>query len=157
MGHRMCRECHRLVSEEAKACPHCGVPRPGAPGDRESWASRYRGAIAVALVLLGVEIAWFRHQMAQLTGPPSTLPVPAARVDSFPGYRSLAKGVWLGARLYDRRDRSYVGRITSLHCPEPAPRDGVWRCMEVEYADGERGWVSRRDGEARYLALETAP
>jgi hypothetical protein len=122
-------------------------------GDQDAWFARYRGALVLALVLLGVEIAWFRNQLDQLAGPP--MPTPVAPMDSFPGYRSLAQGVWLGARLYDRMDRAYVGRITSLNCPDPTPRGSIWRCMEVEFADGHREWVRRQAGEKRYLVQLT--
>ena len=152
MGHGMCRECHRLVSEEAKTCPGCGATRPVVT-DQDAWFAKYRGALMLALVLLGVEVAWFRYQVNQLAGPP--IPTLVAPVDSFPGYRSLARGVWLGARLYGRLDRTYVGRITSLNCPDPTPRGGIWRCVEVEFADGHRAWVRRQDGEKRYLAQLT--
>lgn len=33
MALKPCRECGREVSTEALTCPHCGIPRPTAPGD----------------------------------------------------------------------------------------------------------------------------
>jgi rRNA maturation protein Nop10 len=147
---RLCRECHRLVSEEAKTCPRCGVPRPVASEDETAWLVKHRGALLLALLLFGLEIAWFRAQVKQLAGPP--IPMRVAPVDSYPGYRSLAQEVWVGARLYDRQDWHYVGQITSLNCPDPTPRGSIWRCVEVEFVDGHRDWVRRQVGETRYIA-----
>jgi len=152
MGHRQCRECHQLVSEEARTCPRCGVPRPTAREEDTEWFARYRGALALALILLALEITWFRAQVKQLTGPPPP-PPPVAPVDSFPGYRTLATGAWLDARLYDRQDRTYIGRITSLNCPDPTPRGSPLRCFEVEFADGHREWVRRQVAAKSYLAV----
>jgi hypothetical protein len=149
VGFRLCRECHKLVSEEARACPHCGVPDPADSEHSGSWVSKHRGTLALVFGLLGLEVAWFHHQVKLLAGPPVT--VQAATVDSFPGYRSL-RGVWLGAKLYYRDTRTYVGQITSLQCPDPTPRGSAWRCVEVEFADGHREWVRRQVGEKLYLA-----
>ena len=48
-----CRECKRAVSDEAKACPHCGAaPQP--PVSAARWGLRLLGAlVAAALVLAG--------------------------------------------------------------------------------------------------------
>jgi hypothetical protein len=151
MGLRPCRECHRFVSEEARSCPHCGVARPVAPAEDLGWLGRHRAAVALALAALTAEIMLFRSMAKELDAPPSP-PPPAARVDSFPGYRSLANGVWLDARLYERADRTYVGRITSLACQDPTPRGILLRCFEVEFADGHREWVRWQLAVNRYLA-----
>jgi hypothetical protein len=81
MGHRMCRECHQLVSEEARTCPHCGVPRPVVTHDPDALFAGYRGGLTLILVLLAVEIAWFRHQVKQFAGSPK--PTPVAAVEPF--------------------------------------------------------------------------
>lgn len=151
MGLRPCRECHHFVSEEAPSCPRCGVLRPVVSEEDTGWIGRYRGVLLFVLVALAVEIALFRSQVRQLAGPPFR-PPPVAPVDSYPGYRSLATGAWLDARLYDRVDRTYVGRITSLNCPDPTPRGSPLRCFEVEFADGHREWVRRHVAAKSYLA-----
>ena len=151
MGLRPCRECHRFVSEEARSCPQCGVPRPVVPVDDIGWFGRHRGAVALAVVGLTAEIMRFQSLAKQLDAPPSP-PPPPALVDSFPGYRSLARGIWLDARLYNRGDRAYVGRITSLACQDPTPRGSLLRCFEVEFVDGHREWVRWHLAVNRYLA-----
>ena len=85
MSHRLCRECHHLVSEEAKSCPHCGISRPGRPDEAEGWLVRHRGAILLAVILLSLEVAWFRYQVNQLSGPPPSTFTPAAQ--SFPRHK----------------------------------------------------------------------
>jgi hypothetical protein len=80
MGHRMCRECHQLVSEEARTCPRCGVPRPVVTRDPDAVFAGYRGGLTLILLLLAVEIAWIRYQVNQLAGSP--MPTPVAAVDS---------------------------------------------------------------------------
>jgi hypothetical protein len=152
MSLRPCRECRTFVSEEAPTCPRCGVRRPVVTDEDAGWFGKYRGAIALALVVGTLEIAWFRYQIGQLSGPPPS-PDPVAPVDSYPGYHSLATGTWLDARLYEREDRTYVGRITSLNCPDPTPRGSPLRCFEVEFADGHREWVRRHVAAKRYLAV----
>jgi len=154
MSHIMCRECHHLVSEGAKTCPRCGISWPGRTEDADGWADgwivKYRGALLLAIILFGLELAWFRHEITQLAGPP--IPGLARAVDSFPGYRSLDRGLWLGARLHDRQSRAYVGRVTSLNCPDPTPWGHPWRCAEVEFVDGHREWIRQQVGAQRYLA-----
>jgi hypothetical protein len=154
MAHQLCRECHRLVSEAAATCPYCGISQPIAASLRQGRAARFRRAVGLAAGLLVVELVWFRYEILQLAGPPEvTAPV---RVDPYPGFRPLGQGVWLGAQLYDRRDRAYVGRITSLYCPEVTPAGRAWTCVEVESADGHRGWV-RSDADAPRLLARMRP
>src|SRR4029453_16755664 len=69
MSHVMCRECHKLVSDQAKVCPHCGISRPGRTPHADGWLARYRGALLMGVCLLGLELAWFRHQVMELNGP----------------------------------------------------------------------------------------
>lgn len=84
MGHRLCRECHHLVSEEAGTCPHCGISRPGRTEEADGWLARYSGVFLLAVILLILEVAWFRHQVSQLSGPPTpTFPQAA---NTLPGH-----------------------------------------------------------------------
>ena len=144
-----CRACHRFLSEDARSCPHCGAPHPVTP--EGTWFDRHRGAVAVALIGLVATILLFHAQARVLGGPPPP-PAPAAAIDSFPGYRSLATSVWRDARLYRRSDRTYVGRIVSLACPDPLPRGSFSRCFEVEFADGHHEWVRWHMAKEQYLA-----
>jgi hypothetical protein len=150
MGLRPCHECHQFVSEKARTCPRCGVPDPVVSDEDTGWVGRYRGALMLALMLLVAEVAWFRAQVRELSGPPPVPPV-AVRPDSFPGYESLT-GVRLNAQLYDREHRAYVGRIVSLNCPDPTPWQHSWRCIEIEFADGRREWVQHQVAAQSYLA-----
>jgi hypothetical protein len=90
MGHRMCRECHQLISEEAKTCPRCGVSRPVVTRDPDALFAGYRGGLTLILVLLAVEIAWIRHQVKQLAGSP--MPPAVAAVDSFLPHAPITAG-----------------------------------------------------------------
>jgi hypothetical protein len=74
MGHGMCRECHQLVSEEARTCPRCGVRRPVVTHDPDAWFAGYRGWVVLGLLLLAAEIGWIRYQVKQLVGPPQSTP-----------------------------------------------------------------------------------
>jgi hypothetical protein len=80
MGHGMHRECHQLISEEARACPRCGVRRPVVTHDPDALFAGYRGWVMLILLLLGAEIGWIRYQVKQLVGPP--LSTPRVAVDS---------------------------------------------------------------------------
>ena len=153
MGLRPCRECHRFVSEEARTCAHCGAPRPVAPVDDVGWFGRNRGAVALALVGWTAAFMMFRSFALQLDARSSPRLGP---VDSFPGYQSLATGISLNALLYDRANRAYVGRVTSLACQDQAPRGSLLRCFEVEFADGHREWVRWHLAVNRYLAAVPA-
>jgi hypothetical protein len=42
-----CRECHREISEQAFACPHCGAPYP-ARDAWDGWGYEYKSKLAVA-------------------------------------------------------------------------------------------------------------
>ena len=146
-----CRECHRfVVIKDARSCPYCGVSRPRVPEGRGS--NRYHGAVALSLSGLIAAMVLFHIQAKQLSSPLAPPPSPGS-VDSFPGYRSLATGLWRGAQLYNRAGiRMYVGRITSLDCPDPTPRGRVARCFQIEFADGHRGWVRWHAAKEQYLA-----
>lgn len=48
-----CRECKQAVSDEAKACPHCGAD-PRAKKPASSWGLRLLGALVVAVLLFVV-------------------------------------------------------------------------------------------------------
>lgn len=80
MAHRMCRECHQLVSEEARTCPRCGVPRPVVNYDSDALFAGYRGRLTFILVLLALGITWIRYQVNQLAGSPK--PTRPVAVDS---------------------------------------------------------------------------
>lgn len=53
MAMTTCRECSHDVSDQARACPHCGSPRAT---DRATFAygSRELGKLLVAMLVLGV-------------------------------------------------------------------------------------------------------
>lgn len=48
-----CRECKRAVSDEAKACPHCGAD-PRAKKPAASWGLRLLAAMVTAVLLFVV-------------------------------------------------------------------------------------------------------
>ena len=50
-GSYWCKHCHKEVSPEAKACPHCGQPDPAT--DKEHWTTATQGCMW-ALVGLGL-------------------------------------------------------------------------------------------------------
>ena len=152
MPHQMCRECHRLVSEGANACPHCGIPRPVATDGPFAHLRPYANALLLGLALVWIGGLWFRYQLAQFEAL-AAAPVPVApkAQDRYPGFQSLTQEVWLGAPLFGRRDQAYVGRVTSLTCPrQPVGVSGV-ACLQIEFADGHREWVERRMADAGYL------
>jgi hypothetical protein len=103
MSHRMCRECHRLVSESAVACPHCGIPRPVSAESPFAHLRPYGSALLIGVALALVGGWWFRYQVGQLlqqsAGPASHSVVPR---DSHPGYQSL-QNLRVGAALFARR------------------------------------------------------
>jgi hypothetical protein len=70
MSHQLCRECHHLVSEEARTCPHCGISGPRRPDEADGW-------LVLALILWALAIVWFRHQVALLSAPSLPLSPPA--------------------------------------------------------------------------------
>jgi hypothetical protein len=63
-------------SEELSA-----LPRPVVTHDPDALFAGYRGGLTLILVLLAVEIAWFRYQVKQLAGSPK--PTPVAAVEPF--------------------------------------------------------------------------
>jgi hypothetical protein len=113
----------------------------------------YTGALLLGLGLAAVGGLWFRYQidqLAQASAAPVTV-APATPREAYPGFQSLAQGMWLGAPLFGRESRAYVGRITSLTCPQhPVGVSGV-ACLEIEFADGRRAWVERSRAETQYL------
>src|SRR5690349_520405 len=110
MPHQMCRECHRLVSESATTCPHCGIARPASFDDPLARLRPYGSALLLGLVLTWFGGLWFRYQVGLLHEEPAVpAPIPVAHPDSYPGFQSL-RGFWLGAPLFARDDRrTYVG------------------------------------------------
>jgi hypothetical protein len=152
MSHRMCRECHRLVSESAAACPHCGIGHPVSAETPFAHLRPYGSALLIGVALAWFGGLWFRYQVGQLlqgsTTPPSHSVVPR---DPHPGYQSL-KNVWVGAALFAREDhRIYVGRVASLSCPyQPASSASV-ACIQIEFADGQRSWLPWGTAEARFI------
>jgi len=152
MPHQMCRECHRLVSESANTCPHCGIPRPGSTDSPLAHVRPYASALLFGLALMWIGGLWFRYQMTQF-GALIAVPVPAApkTQDQYPGFQSLTQAVWLGAPLFGRQDQAYVGRVTSLNCPrQPVGVSGA-ACLQIEFPDGRREWVERSTAEAGYM------
>ena len=117
MAHQMCRECHRLVSEAATTCPHCGTPRPVATDGPFAHLRPYASALLLGLALAWIGGLWFRYQMAQFEAlVVAPVPVAPRPQDPYPGFQSLTQRVWLGAPLFGRRDQAYAGRVTSLTC-----------------------------------------
>ena len=153
MSHVMCRECHKLVSDQAKVCPHCGISRPGRTPHADGWLARYRGALVLAVCLLGLELAWFRHQVMELNGP--MVSEPGRTAGSFQRPESPRPGVvpivWTNVRVH------VVDRATGL----PVPNLWVSRYAHgpvVRWADS-LGWVSFpwRPEEPRMLYLRCGP
>jgi hypothetical protein len=66
MPHRLCRECHRLVSDAARTCPHCGIAQPVAGDGSASRLRPYGSALLVGLALIWAGGLWFRYQLGQL-------------------------------------------------------------------------------------------
>lgn len=155
MPHQMCRECHRLISEAAIACPHCGIPRPVASDGPWTHLRPYGSALLLGLALVGIGGLWFRYQVEHLVkAPPAPMSV-VRSPDPYPGFQSLAQGVWLGAPLFGRHDRLYVGRITSLNCPRQPIEAVHVACLQIEFADGRREWVEWSTAEGQYLAARS--
>jgi hypothetical protein len=158
MSHVMCRECHKLVSDEAKVCPHCGISRPGRTAHADGWLARNRAPVLMAVCLLGLELAWFRYQVDQLNGPPlppeSRVVAPFPRSPS-PRHESPRPGVvpiqWTNVNVH------VVDRTPG----QPVPNLWVSRFARgpvVRWADS-LGWVSFpwRPTEARELFLRCGP
>ncbi len=150
MPQRMCRECHRLVSEAAAACPHCGIPHPTAGEERFHRLRPYGSALLLGLLLAWIGGVWFRYQVGQLEQAPP-LPVPVAPRDAHPAFQSLSQHIWVGAPLFGRTTWAYVGRVTSLTCPQQPARPGGVACLQVEFADGRRAWVQQSAADSQYL------
>jgi hypothetical protein len=150
MAQQLCRECHRLVSEAANTCPHCGVPRPAETDGPWAHLRPYGSALLLGLALVGVGGLWFRYQLEHLVAAPVAV-APPQREDAFPGFQSLAQGIWLGAPLFGRDHPVYVGRITSLNCPQQPQTASQVACLQIEFEDGHREWVERRTAEGQFL------
>jgi hypothetical protein len=151
MPHLMCRECHRLVSDTAIACPHCGIARPASSTDPVARLRPYGSALLAGVALAWLGGLWIRSQVEQLVGPSGPAPSVIATQDPYPGFQPL-RGVWINAPLFNRNpDPTYAGRITSLSCPyQPANATRV-ACVQIEFADGTRRWVQRSGVESRFL------
>lgn len=111
MGHGMCRECHQLISEEARTCPRCGVRRPVVTHDPDALFAGYRGRVMLILLLLAAEIGWIRYQVKQFAGPP--LSTPAIAVDSI--LRPVPIPPVVKACPPDKAD---CVRVVPVACPE---------------------------------------
>lgn len=73
-----CRECGRQVSDQAEACPHCGIRSPGGgarpspqPGSRFPEKKRQPGCLSVIgiIVVLGIIIAMLGSGSNNSSGP----------------------------------------------------------------------------------------
>lgn len=153
MPQGMCRECHRLVSEEANACPHCGVRRPVATEGAFEPLPPYTGAL-----LPGLGVAAVGGSVVPIPDRPIGPGVrragscgPCRTSRGVPRLPVAGPGMWLGAPLFGRESRAYVGRITSLTCPQHHARVSGVTCLEIEFADGRRAWVERSRAETQYL------
>jgi hypothetical protein len=150
--HQMCRECHRLVSEGATTCPHCGITHPAATDGPFAHLRPYASALALGLALLWIGGLWLRYQVAQFGAViEAPVSVPPKAPDPYPGFQPLTQGVWVGAPLFGRRDRAFAGHVTSLTCPrQPAGVSGAV-CLQIEFAGGRREWVAWTTAVAGYL------
>ena len=133
MPHQMCRECHRLVSEAATTCPHCGIPQPVATGGPFAHLRPYASALMFGLALLWIGGLWLRYQVAQF-GSVIEAPVPVAPKARDP-----------------RRDRAYAGHVTSLSCAHQRAGVSGAACLQIEFAGGRREWVAWSTAVAGYL------
>lgn len=149
MSQSLCRECRRLVSELAGACPHCGIPRPVEHGSGLTLRP-YFSAFGVGLVLVGLGGLWFRYQVGLLEGGPAVA-TPMARVDPHPGFQLAGQRIWLGAPLFTREGLTYAGRVVSLSCPGRPPVQGRVACLQIELANGHRRWLEWSSVEDHYL------
>lgn len=69
-----CRECGKMVSEEADICPYCGAKMPS---HKRKQRRRYI-TIVIILLILG-SIAWAYHKVSQaFSSPPATTTTNAA-------------------------------------------------------------------------------
>jgi hypothetical protein len=150
MSQRMCRECHRLVSETAPTCPHCGIPHPAAVERGLSRMRPYGTALLLGVLLVWVGGMWFRYQVGQLEQAPP-LPVPIAPREAHPAFQPLSQHIWVGAPLFGRTTWAYVGRVTSLTCPRQPAGPGGTGCLQIEFADGRRAWVQGSVAESQYV------
>jgi hypothetical protein len=151
MSHQMCRECHRLVSESAKACPHCGISRPAASEGAFTHLRPYFSALLLGSVLAGVGGFWLRQQVQWLERV-NAAPVVADPREQHPGFVSPAQQLWLGAPLFERATRVYVGQVISLDCPrEVGLVSRRVTCLQIELRDGRQEWIERSAAGARYL------
>lgn len=150
MPQQMCRECHRLVSELANTCPHCGISRPVAADGPFTHLRPHFSALLLGLALAGVGSLWLRHQFEWFARV-NAAPVPPAPWEQHPGFDSPAQRIWLGAPLFERKTRVYVGRVISLDCPRHVSLVSRVACLQIEFADGRQEWVERSAANARYL------
>jgi hypothetical protein len=129
MGHVMCRECHRLVSERARACPYCGVSRPVVTRDPDGVFAGPRGKFTLITLLLTLGIAWFRHQVHQLADSPKPLPVaPVESVQLGPVTKVCLPGeagcVPVQAAICPEPWTPESGKVGAS--PPPPPREQEW-------------------------------
>jgi len=69
---KKCRECQRVVREEAKWCPHCGAPNP-AKEKWDGWGFEYKSKITI----LGLPLLHISFKFR-----PNGMPVPAKGIIS---------------------------------------------------------------------------
>ena len=105
MAMTICRECRKLVSSEARTCPHCGITKPGGGGPRNK-KSRARvitllGTLVIVLIVLAFFV-WSTFWPAPTSGQKAT----AAKAKDLGAARS-APGVlsveWVKALSSDIR------------------------------------------------------
>ena len=118
-----CRECHRAVSTQASACPHCGAPQPadsGWGGTGYEWKSE-----ATFVGVPWVHVAWGRDAN---------------------GRRRVAKGVvavgqFAGGALFG------LGQFASGEMAVGQFAAGVW--VLAQFGLGRHVWsLNRKDPEA---------
>lgn len=101
MALRLCRECGQSVSTDAKACPHCGAPRPA----QEERSTRAAIAIVLGVILLvwlGSSILDSNTSSRGDVGPSlACLPVDEQLIqDIASGLTGGANALWENARAY---------------------------------------------------------
>jgi hypothetical protein len=100
MAMTICRECRKLVSSQAKTCPHCGIAKPARYGPRNKKSRAQviaRLGVLVALVFVLVVLAsfaWSTFRPALTPGQkPAVAKVSAPGVLSLEGVKALSSDI----------------------------------------------------------------
>jgi predicted nucleic acid-binding Zn ribbon protein len=79
-----CRECGKMVSEEADICPYCGAHMPS---HKRKQRRRYITIVVVILALIGVGLVYYR--VSKVFAPPVTLDANGTPVNTTPAVPKL--------------------------------------------------------------------